>query len=133
LSALGLLLAGLLLIVLLAVLFTVIWWWWEWRGMRGMSPISRAYARLERYIGLLGIQTDSKQTPYEKQKVFSERVPAAKRPIRDITRMYTQERYGGIFEPTEQAQSQVVADKAWSRTRENILKRWFARFVPWMK
>ena len=133
LSALGLLLMGLLFIVLLAVIFTFIWWWWEWRGMRGLSPVSRAYARLERYISLLGIQTDSKQTTLEKQRVFSERVPAAKRPIREITRMYTQERYGGIFEPTEQVHNQTAADKAWSRTRENILKRWFARFVPWMK
>ncbi len=55
LPAVGVALLVLFLIVAALGVMVFIYWWWEWRGMKGLSPIVRAYARLERYLGLIGI------------------------------------------------------------------------------
>ncbi|MBK8034099.1 MAG: DUF4129 domain-containing protein [Chloroflexi bacterium] len=83
-----------LAVILLAGLGVFIYWWWEWRGMRGMSPIARAYARLERYIPMIGIRTSPQQTPSERAQTIVRELPLAEPPINAITRLYSSERYG---------------------------------------
>jgi transglutaminase-like putative cysteine protease len=129
LPALGLALLGLLVIAILVALGTFIWWWWEWRGMGGLSPITRAYARLERYAALLGIKLAIQQTPEERRRRILREIPAAEPPVTAITRMYSVERYGRPAQPA----SGEAADKAWVDARENILKRFLRRFIPWAK
>ncbi|MEO0563783.1 MAG: hypothetical protein AAF125_16885, partial [Chloroflexota bacterium] len=55
----------------------------------------------------------------------------ANRSVSAITEMYVQERYGrGPEEPGEVEQHASRADKAWQRTRENILGKWARRVIP---
>jgi transglutaminase-like putative cysteine protease len=134
LPALGLLLGVILLFLLLFAIATFIWWWWEWRGMRGLSPVARAYARLERYVGLLGIHLRSEETPEERRRHIVRDLPSAERPVTAITRLYTTERYGpGLRHPAEAQRNMEVAEHAWSTARGNILQRWLRRFVPWLR
>lgn len=134
LPALGIAFLGILLIILLVVLLTMLYWWWEWRGMGGLSPISRAYARLERYLGLIGIHFTPEQTPEERRESAVRGLPQAERPMTAITRMYTVERYGRENRHASESQHQTqIADEAWSNTRGNILRRWLRRFMPWRR
>ncbi|HEX2906396.1 MAG TPA: transglutaminase domain-containing protein, partial [Phototrophicaceae bacterium] len=135
LSALGFALAGLLFIVLLVALGFFVYWWWEWRGMRGLSPIVRAYARLERYLGLIGVRLNPHQTPAERRHIIVRALPKAEPPISAITQMYTAERYGGqrTHSPQEADRQAQAADDAWTTARTNILQRWLRRLLPWGK
>jgi len=118
-------------LVVIALALAFLFWWWEWRGMGGLSPVTRAYARLERYIGLLGIRFDDNKTTLEKRREIQNRLPSAKEPIKAISELYTLERYRGRSnDATEHARSTEIADKAWEDTRKNILIRWLKRFIP---
>lgn len=132
--ALGLVLLGLLVLVLLAAFGVFLYWWWEWRGLRGLSPISRAYARLERYLGLIGIRFGGEQTPEERRRRVMRDLPSAERPVTAITRLYTVERYGpGYRHPAEEQQRSDSAEKAWSDARGRILGRWARRLQFWRR
>lgn len=132
LAALGLILALLLVIAVIVGIAVFIWWWWEWRGMRGLSPIARAYARLQRYIGLIGIRPAAQHTPEERRQTIVRRLPQAEPPVTAITQMYTTERYGRSEQSPQDAQLQAeVAGEAWSDARANILQRFLRRLLPW--
>ncbi|MCY3834435.1 MAG: hypothetical protein OXG85_15595 [Chloroflexi bacterium] len=121
----------LLIVVIIALL---LFWWWEWRGFGGLSPVSRAYARLERYIGLLSIHVGKTQTTLEKRRELQRRLPAAREPIRTISDLYTRERYGITSQaPGDDKASAETADKAWYRTRGNILRGWLRRWLPFLR
>ena len=52
-----------------------------------------------------------------------------------ITRLYTAERYGPARRPgraPDERQTEVV-DRAWLRTRANILRRYLRRWIPFAK
>ncbi|MDX2162717.1 MAG: transglutaminaseTgpA domain-containing protein [bacterium] len=134
LPALGVVFGLLMFTLALIVTAFLIYWWWEWRGMRGMNPIVRAYARLERYIGLLGIRTRAEQTPEERRQVIIGEIPAAEPPITAITRLYTAERYGTPRRsPAQQSKRDENADRAWTDTRSRIVRRWAKRtFLPFL-
>jgi hypothetical protein len=133
LPAIGLGLLIVLLVVVVLVLITFIYWYWEWRGMGGLSPVMRAYARLERYIGLIGIRVSPQQTPEERRKHIVEELPAAEPPITAITNLYSAERYGRKSSADDSRYAKT-ADKAWTVTRGNILQRFLRRILmPWQK
>ena len=93
-----------------------------------MSPISRAYARLERYIALLGINVGASKTTLEKRRELAARIPAAREPIQTISDLYTRERYGAVLPADDLSQTQNRrAERAWQRTRGNIIRRWLGR------
>jgi transglutaminase-like putative cysteine protease len=132
LRALAAALVGILLIALLIGLAVFTWWWWEWRGMRGLSPVARAYSRLERYLTLIGLRFGGHQTPDERRERIVSQLPQAEPPVTAITRMYTAERYGpGDTLQMNADQQSEAADDAWSDTRTTILRRWLRRFLPW--
>lgn len=134
LPALGLALLGLLAIILVIALLVFLYWWWEWRGLRGLSPVARAYARLERYISLIGMRFNPQQTPEERRQQVAKSLPQAERPVTAITRLYTSERYGpGPRTPREPADHADIAEEAWSDARGNILMRWLRRRLPWKR
>jgi transglutaminase-like putative cysteine protease len=134
LPALGAALAIFLAIMVVVLIGTLIWWWWEWRGMGGLSPIARAYKRLERYIALIGIRTSEKQTPDEKRRLMVGKLPQAERPITHITRAYTRERYAPPNLNTPDAlRDMQTSDKAWLEARRNILRRWARKFIPFRR
>ena len=118
-------LAAMSLAVLLALIALLLFWWWEYRGFGGLSPISRAFARLERYTQLIGIHVGSQQTTLEKRRELQRHIPAARESIRTISDLYTRERYGGVSQQSGDDELYAEsADKAWHRTRGNILRRW---------
>lgn len=134
LPALGFALLALVLIVAVLGLSVFIYWWWEWRGMKGLSPIVRAYSRLERYLGLIGIHLKPEQTPEERRNVIVRDLPAAESSVTAITRMYINERYGPDRPSTAETPQGQVADRAWTDARGNILQRFLRRrFMPWSK
>jgi transglutaminase-like putative cysteine protease len=131
--ALSIALLVLLTITLLigAVIFT--YWWWEWRGMRGLSPITRAYARLERFVTLIGIQLTGQQTPDERRQIIARRIPKAEPPVSAIASMYAAERYGPESRQADNTLQAELADEAWLEARSRILRRFLRRYFPWLK
>lgn len=130
-SAIGLAVLVILLIALLVFLILFLVWWWEWRGMSGYSPVTRAFARLERYIRLIGIRPHPAQTPDEKRRDIISKLPNAERPVNAITKLYTAERYGASSRPTfDSGRNSQIAEQAWPDARWEILKRWLRRFLP---
>jgi hypothetical protein len=134
LPAIGIAVLIVLSVILLVLLVLFIWWWWEWRGMGGMSPVTRAYARLDRYLRLIGIRSGDTETPEERRYKIVGKIPQAERPVTAITRLYTIERYGRNVEgSTRGTRNNQIADNAWPEARRNIIIRWLRRFVPWLK
>jgi len=129
LRALGAALLVFVLILSLILALLLAYWWWEWRGMGGLSPISRAFSRLERYAALIGFVPRPQQTPEEKRQALTSRLPQAEQPISAITRAYSAERYGSATPPGENAQ-EARAERAWGAARAHILRRWARRFNP---
>jgi transglutaminase-like putative cysteine protease len=132
-SAVGTALLALLVLLVLVMLLLFIYWYWEWRGVRGMNPIMRAYARLERYLRLIGIRVAAAQTPEERRARIVRDLPAAEPPVTAITRLYTTERYGPPTPTQADDARHQVADRAWSDARRSILRRWLERFIPWRR
>lgn len=127
-------LLGLLLIVGLVLVLFFIYWWWEWRGMRGLSAVSRAYARLERYVPLVGIFPRSQQTPDERRRTVVNKIPAIEPPVTAITALYSSERYGPPREEGEAKAITEVANDAWVDAREGIIRRFLRRLLmPWKR
>ncbi|MDE2819544.1 MAG: transglutaminaseTgpA domain-containing protein [Chloroflexota bacterium] len=121
-------------LLILAIILLLLFWWWEWRGMGGLSPISRAYARLERYILLIGIDIGSNKTTLEKRRELQQRIPAAREPIRTISDLYTRERYGDTSQGAgDNKRFADRAERAWNRTRGNIIRRWLRRLLPFRR
>jgi hypothetical protein len=111
-----------------------IYWWWEWRGMGGLSPVARAYARLERYLRLIGLIHTPEETPEERRERIVTKLPPAERPVTAITRTYSQERYGRPSEGTpEGARNARIAENAWKAARQSILQRWARRWMFWRR
>ena len=121
-----------LFMIALALLSSVVvYWYWEWRGMRGLSPVARAYARLERYISLIGLHPPPQQTPNERREQILMQLPQTEPPVNAITSLYTAERYGRS-EPEAQEVAGEVAEHAWPDVRGSIVRRWLRRvFMPW--
>jgi len=135
LSAFSLLCLGGLVVTALVVVGLFLWWWWEWRGLKGLGPVYRAYARLERYVGLLGIHLGNRETPEERRNRVIEKLPQSERPVTAITRLYMRERYGPASPNSTQAQHHhQVTERAWPEARNHILRRWLRqRFLFWRR
>ncbi len=134
LPALGILLCGFVVLLVLLVLFTFIWWWWEWRGLGAMNPIVRAYARLERYLRLIGIRPNPQDTPEERRRRIVKILPKADKPVSAITRLYTAERYGVKRKnPAKEVSQNEAVDQAWAEARANIIGKWLNKFRFWKR
>lgn len=133
LPALGTFLLIVLVVMLLLAIAVFLYWWWEWRGLRGMSPISRAYSRLERYARLIGIRFAGQETPEERRRKVAQNLPQAERPVTAITRLYTSERYGPQRSADDIERREETANAAWGETRGRILRRWLRRLRFWQR
>lgn len=128
----ALILIGSIILLILLLLFT--YWWWEWRGMGGLSPVSRAYARLMRYISLIGVRSYEQETPEERRQKIIQQLPKAEKPVSAITHAYTAERYGPAREDDARTDNTAQrADQAWQDARHNILIRWLRKRMPFLK
>ncbi|MCL4256258.1 MAG: DUF4129 domain-containing protein, partial [Anaerolineae bacterium] len=94
----------------------------------------RAYARLERYLRLIGIRPNPQDTPEERRRKIVKIIPKADKPVSAITRLYIAERYGVKRKNPgkEIAQSEAV-DQAWAEARASIMGKWLDRFRFWKR
>lgn len=126
----GAIISGLLLLLLLLFAY----WWWEWRGMKGLSPVSRAFSRLERYVSLIGLRLRPSATTEERRsQIVSELPLQAERPVTQIAHLYARERYGPPSPFAASSNWQRGVDSAWRRVRESILGRWLKNRFSWKR
>jgi transglutaminase-like putative cysteine protease len=116
-----------LILLVLAVVVVFIIWWVEHRGLRGLSMVEKAYARMAIYGRWLGIVLPPQQTPEERRRKLITDVPEGKEPINDITSMYVESH----FAPPRKAESDEAAIQAWSSARMAFIKRKFRRWFSW--
>ena len=93
-------------------------WLIEGRGLGGLSPISRAYARLFIYGRYLGVRPPSSETPYERGRRLIGAAPQAARPVAQITEWYNVERYRRA--PAADAEA---VEHVWQRARRALVRR----------
>jgi hypothetical protein len=123
-------------ILLALLLIATLWglyWWWEWRGTQGLTPIERAYARLNRYLRLAGLSFSDSQTPSERQAGLIRTLPEVEKPVRLITHLYNAERYGPPSPLSVSPNVEERVEDAWSDVRWAILRRWLRQFMFWRR
>jgi transglutaminase-like putative cysteine protease len=96
-------------------------WWVEYRGLDRLSPIGRAYARLEKSARWLGVPARSGDTALERGKRAARTLREEGQPIMTITDAYITERYAP--QPPNPAEEKQ-AESAWRRVRRVVLGRW---------
>jgi transglutaminase-like putative cysteine protease len=96
-------------------------WWIDYRGLDRLSPIGRAYARLERAARRLGVPLSTGDTALERGKRTARALHEEGQPIMTITDAYITERYAP--RPPEIAEEKQV-ESAWRRVRRALLGRW---------
>lgn len=129
LTILGIILATLLLIVLMVVFII---WWVEHRGLGGLNPVQKAYARLGIYGNWLGVGVHNRMTPEERRQVFVDEVPEGQHPITDITHLYIHDRFAPpAADHDTQREAEHVASIAWTKARVAFIReklhRWLRR------
>jgi hypothetical protein len=118
------------LLLVLIVAFTI--WWVEHRGLGGLNPVQKAYARLGIYGNWLGVGVHNRMTPEERRQVFVDEVPEGQRPITDITHLYIQNRFAPPpADHDTQREAEHVASNAWTKARVAFIReklhRWLRR------
>jgi hypothetical protein len=109
------------LIALLSFGSVALIWWIDYRGFDRLSPIGRAYARLERAARWLGVPFSTGDTALERGKRIARVLHEEGQPIMTITDAYITERYAP--RPPEIAEEKRV-ESAWRRVRRAWLRRW---------
>jgi hypothetical protein len=114
-----LLILGILLTitVVLLLLAAFVIWWVEYRGLGGLNPIQKSYARLGIYGGWLGLRLSNRQTPIERRRVLVDAVPDGEQPINTITSLYTRDKYGKPAPEDTQGEAVERARRAWVEAR----------------
>lgn len=102
-------------------------WRLEHRGMGGLNPVQKAYARIGSYASWLGIRLSNLQTPTERKDVVTQAVPEGEQPVDTITVLYSQNRFGRPLQDQYQAEADIVAQEAWGSARKAFLRRKFGR------
>lgn len=92
----------------------------ETRGIANLPPVRKAYYMLSRWATWLGIGGEN--TPYEQADQLIARAPAAAQPVRDLTTLYVEERFGG--KTRTDIRTEMDAENAWKRTRGQLRAAW---------
>lgn len=116
---------GLLIIAALIALLSfggvALVWWIEYRGLDQITPIGRAYARLERAAKQLGVPFKTGDTALERGSRIARTLHEEGQAVMTITDAYIAERYAP--RPPESAEEQRV-ESAWRRVRRALLRHW---------
>ena len=120
---------GVILLVLLAMLGVGLFviWYVEYRGLRGLDAVQRAYGRLLIYARWIGVRLPETATPDERRRALVGEVPEGEPPINAITRAYIEARYA----PPQPDDPQRVrwVRQAWAEARRVLLRHKFARWL----
>ena len=116
--------AGIALGVIAGV-WLLLYWIWN-LGLRGLSPVEKAYARMNRLGALAGLRRRAYQTPNEYAAMISgvlgESAPSARR----IAREFAALRYTG--ETPDNGDDEM--EEAWRSIRRALVGRAFRRLLP---
>lgn len=96
------------------------------RGLRGLSPTSQLFVRLQRGASWGGVPVSASMTPYEYAAAVSQRVPGTRTHASLLAALYVRERYGSRPVGTDDLSR---ARHAWLRLRSllvryALLQRW---------
>ncbi len=101
----------------------LILWQLEYRGMRGLSPISRAYARLLNYGRWIGLPIRAQDTPNERVRVIGRVVPRGVPYVRRLTQLYNSERYDKPSKPLAQSEGiRAEIARLWAGMRRVLMR-----------
>ncbi len=108
-----------------AGVWLLLYWLWN-LGLRGLSPVEKAYARMNRLGTLAGLKRRAYQTPNEYAAMISgalgESAPSARR----IAREFAALRYTGIA--ADNGEDEM--EEAWRSIRGALVGRAFRRMLP---
>jgi len=100
------------------------WFWIEQRGLRGLSEVSRSYARLNIYAPWIGVALEDSATPYERADRLGWSVPEGQGPIHRIAGLYVAEQYAPPpLTPMHLDKANTEAREAWSALRPAFMRR----------
>ena len=119
---------GIMLLVVLALVTVIVFaiWYVEYRGLYGLNPIQKAYARLGIYGRWLGLRFPESSTPDERRRYLVGELPDGEQQINVITRTYIRDRYADA--PKKGDQAEKAAADAWKQARTAFLRRKLNRF-----
>lgn len=116
-----------LVIGLLIALVIFLIWYVEYRGLRGLNAIQKAYARLAIYARWFGLTFEQSTTPGERHRALVKRVPEGSQPFNQITRSYEQDRYAPPLDRYRKAHNERAIRRAWQDARRTFLRRLLRR------
>lgn len=109
-------LRGVIALILLVIAVVAFLWL---RGMRGMSPATRLFTKVQRGAGWGGLPTKPSMTPYEYASTVSRHIPGARTHVNFLAALYVRERYG---RHPATATDLSRARAAWLRVRVLLLR-----------
>jgi transglutaminase-like putative cysteine protease len=103
--------------VLIAFVGVVAFLWL--RGLRGLTPATQLFTKVQRGASWGGMPVRQSLTPYEYATRISERIPGSRTHVRFLADIYVRERYGG---QSVESQDLNRARHAWLRLRGLLLR-----------
>ena len=114
---------------IVAVLWMLLYWLWN-LGLRGLSPVERAYARMNRLGALAGMRRRAYQTPEEYATMMSDALGEAAPSARQIARQFAALRYTVAGAPPAGDDDGDEMEEAWRIIRGVLIGRAFKRLLP---
>ena len=98
------------------------------RGLYGITPVERAYAKMSRLGTLAGIERGAHQTPAGYAATLGAALPAIASSAQRIAYAFSSGRYGRGYELPQEDGGEL--DRAWLRLRGSLLGRALGRLNP---
>ena len=117
-----------------AAVWLLLYWLWN-LGLRGLSPVEKAYARMNRLGAIAGMKRRAQQTPSEYASMMAgalgEAAPAAQRIARAFAAMrYTRRTTASDDDENEDDGLADSMEDAWRSIRGVLIGRAFRRLLP---
>lgn len=117
------------LILGIGILGLFLVWWVEYRGLGGLTPVQKAYARMGIYGRWVGADLNDLLTPDEQRRRLVEEVPDGQKPIGTITGLYTEERFAPPpVDDSVKVRATEVATQSWTQARLEFIREKFRRW-----
>ena len=110
-----------------AVVWLLLYWMWN-LGLRGLSPVEKAYARMNRLGTLAGLRRRAYQTPNEYAAMMAGALGEKALSAQHIAREFAELRYTGVAPTDEDGDDEM--EEAWRSIRGILIGRTFRRLLP---
>lgn len=93
------------------------------------------FERMQRWGARIGVAPEPHETPYEQADAWSRALPAGAPPIRQITKAYVLQRFGGRAAPTVPPLPGEKSPEveAWSILQPMFVRAWLQRYMPFQR